>query len=506
VNTGGGAAVWTEREPRTDGVRLVPKGQSPAVYEVVARPVVFEETVHGVVIAGTRVDQKTLAGLRSISGLDIALVAHGAVVASTLPQPAHDRLAREWRAQGERPPRTLGAAYRMRSSPLVPEREPLAQYVLLASLDEERAFVHRVRLSLLLAGAGILALALAVAFPLARGITTPVRELALAARRVGAGDLDAEVRVASRDELGELATAWNEMTSGLRERDRLRRTFERYVSKDVAAEILRHPELAPVAGEARELTVAFVDIGGFTQLAERLAPAALVRRLNEYFEVVCAAVLARNGTVNEFVGDGVVVYWGAPMPQPDHALRASLAALDARERLAALAARWRVDGIPGAHFRIGIHTGALVIGEIGSDERRAYRAVGDAMNLASRIEGANKVYGTQLLVSEATRASAGEALLAREVDLVRVVGRAQPVRLFELVAPAETATVDQRGFVARWEAALARYRAREFAAAAAAFSACAPDPAATVLGARAAAFAAAPPAPDWDGVHALDEK
>ncbi len=180
--------------------------------------------------------------------------------------------------------------------------------------------------------------------------------------------------------------------------------------------------------------------------------------------------------------------------------------LDARDRLATLAARWRAEGLPGARFRIGVHTGPLVIGEIGSEERRAYRAVGDAMNLAARIEGANKVYATALLVSEATRAAAGDAVLAREIDLVRVVGRAQPVRLFELVAEAGAASQEQRAFLARWSAALARYRARDFAAAAEAFSACAPDPAAAVLAARAAAFAAAPPPPDWDGVHALEEK
>jgi class 3 adenylate cyclase len=269
---------------------------------------------------------------------------------------------------------------------------------------------------------------------------------------------------------------------------------------------LRHPELAPVSGVARELTVGFVDIGGFTGLAERLGAQEVVARLNEYFETVCRAVLARDGTVNEFVGDGVVVYWGAPMPQPDHAARACLAAVACRDALEQLAASWRAAGLPNPRFRIGLHTGALVVGEIGSEERRAYRAVGDAMNLAARLEGANKLYGTRILVSEATRRQAGDAILAREVDCVRVVGRAQPVRLYEPLAPAGEASEAQRALAGRTAQAFAHYRAREFASAAREFAACAPDPAAEVLRARAEAFAAAPPPADWDAVHALEGK
>jgi len=394
----------------------------------------------------------------------------------------------------------------VRTTPVSIAHAPTAEFVLIASYAEERAFVRSMRTSLLAVVAVILAASLAAAFTIARGITTPVRALAKAARRIGAGELDAEVRIASPDELGELGDAFNEMTRGLRERDRLRRTFERYVSKEVAAEILRHPELAPVGGVARELTVGFIDIGGFTSLAEKLGAQEIVARLNEYFETVCRAVLARDDTVNEFVGDGVVAYWGAPMPQPDHAVRACLAALACRDALERLAASWQAAGLPSPRFRIGLHTGALVVGEIGSQERRAYRAVGDAMNLAARLESANKQYGTRILISETTRAQAGDAILAREVDCVRVVGRAQPVRLYEPLAPAGAASEAQRALVARTAQAFAHYRAREFAAAARDFAACAPDAAAELLRDRAQAFATAPPPADWDAVHALDSK
>ncbi len=505
---GGAADVWTERSPRANGLALVPRGAGPAVYEVLARPVVFDGTVHGVVIAGSRVDAQDLATLKRVAGLDLALVAHGHLIASTLPSSAETELVRNWSrlASGSAERAPLASDHWVRTTPIVAGAAPVAEFVLIASYAEERAFVRRMRTSLALVTVAILAASLAVTFTIARGITGPLRALERAARRIGAGELSTEVRVASRDEIGALGSAFNEMARGLRERDRLRRTFERYVSKEVAAEILQHPEMVPVGGVARELTVGFVDIGGFTQLAERLGPQILVARLNEYFETVCAAVLARDGTVNEFVGDAIVAYWGAPMPQPDHAARACLAALACRDALERLGAVWREAGLPDTHFRIGLHTGEMVVGEIGSEERRAYRAVGDAMNLAARLESANKAYGTRILISEATRAQAGDAILAREVDVVRVVGRAQPVRLYEPLAPAGKTSAELRAFAARWAEATALYRKAAFADAARAFAALAPDATAAVLRARAEVFAAAPPLAGWDGVHALDAK
>ena len=368
--------------------------------------------------------------------------------------------------------------------------------------------MRRLRGSLLAVGAAVLLGATLAALVLARGITRPVTVLSRAARRVGAGELDTEVAIGSRDELGELGAAFNDMTRGLRERDRIRRTFERYVSREVASEILRHPELAPRVGVKRELTVGFVDVAGFTALAERLAPEAVVARLNEYFDAVCSAVLAEDGTVNEFLGDGVVAFWGAPVPQADHALRASRAALAAREALRGLAARWSAGGIASPGFRIGLHTGLLVVGEIGASERRAYRAVGDAMNVAARIEGANKLYGTELLISETTRAAAGAGLAAREIDRVRVVGRDEPLRLFEPFG--EGGDPSLRELSERYALALAAYRARDFAAAAKGFAAClalAPgDGPSAVLRERAERFAAEPPPPEWGGVHELESK
>jgi adenylate cyclase len=506
---GAAESSWTVGANSSGGPRLVPERPANAVYLVVAAPVVFEAAVHGVVLAGTRIDAVALASLRAVSGLDLALLSRGALVESTLPPAEAAALAAALPRRLTTGPLELsGRGYRARLTRVSAGRgADDARFLLLASTDAEQAFVRRLRGSLLAVGAGVLLGASLAALALARGITRPVAALARAARRVGAGGLDTEVAIGSRDELGELGAAFNEMTRGLRERDRIRRTFERYVSREVASEILRHPELAPRVGVKRELTVGFVDVAGFTTLAEQLAPEAVVARLNEYFDAVCGAVLAEDGTVNEFLGDGVVAFWGAPVPQADHALRACRAALAAREALGRLAARWRAEGLPSPRFRIGLHTGWLVVGELGASERRAYRAVGDAMNVAARIEGVNKVYGTELLISETTRAAAGTALVARELDRVRVVGRGQPLGLFEPVAEC---TPLQRELIARYAEALAAYRGRDFTAAKQGFAAClalAPDDGPSrVLLERARAFEEQPPPPDWDGVHALESK
>jgi adenylate cyclase len=462
-----------------------------------------------VVLAGTRIDAETLASLRSVSGLDLALLSRGALVESTLAPAEAEALAALLRGPAPEQFELAGRGYRARVTRVSAGRgADDARFLLLASTDAEQAFVRRLRVSLLAVGAGVLLGATLAALALARGITRPVASLARAARRVGAGELDTEVAIASRDELGELGAAFNEMTRGLRERDRIRRTFERYVSREVASEILRHPELAPRVGVKRELTVCFVDVAGFTTLAEQLIPEAVVARLNEYFDVVCGAVLAEDGTVNEFLGDGVVAFWGAPVPQADHALRACRAALAARAALGRLAADWSAAGLASTRFRIGLHTGSLVVGELGASERRAYRAVGDAMNVASRVEGVNKVYGTELLISETTRIAAGPALVAREIDRVRVLGRSQPLAIFEPLAVGVPEAPP--ALLERYAAALAAYRARDFATAARGFAEClalAPaDGPSAVLLERARAFERRPPPRAWDGVHDLESK
>jgi class 3 adenylate cyclase len=513
--SGQGEALLASGERTASGALLAPERPQPALFLVRGRPILFDGELHGVVMVGEELGGKVLADLRAISGIELALLARGGgLVTSTLAPAARDALARrlaggaaaaagEWKLAGER--------FLARRAPVILGSPPGdAEFLLLSSLDAELGFLRRLSRVVIAVGGGILLAALGVGWVLARGITRPVAVLGGAARRVGAGELDTRVEIETGDELEELGDAFNEMVAGLRERDLIKRSFERYVSKAVADEVLRNPQLAKLGGSRREITAMFVDLGGFTGISEKLAPEAVVAHLNEYFEAACGAILAQDGAVSEFQGDGIVAFWGAPLARPDDSARACLAALGCERALTELRARWEARGLPRLRFRIGLHTGEMVVGEVGSAERGKYAVVGDSMNLASRIEGANKLFGSRILISEATRLRAGDAVECRELDCIRVVGRQQPVRVYEVLArPGELEPAQARAREA-FAVGLAAYRARDWDGAQRGFAAAiAQDPQdapAREFLERVAVLRSQPPAPDWDGVFELVAK
>lgn len=292
-----------------------------------------------------------------------------------------------------------------------------------------------------------------------------------------------------------------------RKRRFLTRAFSRYLAPAVVRDLLSRPETLELGGAEAEVTVFFSDLAGFTTLSEGLSPRELIGLLNAYFTPATAIILASGGTLDKFIGDAIMAFWGAPLPLADHAARALGAALDMRRDLAAFARESAARGLPRFEARMGLHTGAVVVGNVGSRDRFDYTVLGDTVNLASRLESLNKYYGTGLLVSRAVREAAGEGFLFREVDTVRVKGRAEAVAVFEPLGRAgEVSPVP----AALFEAALARYRRRDFAGALTGFSAaraaCPGDGPSGVLAARCRAFLAAPPPEDWDGSFAPGAK
>ena len=509
-------AVWSLASDLPADLPLAPAPPPDAVYEVVAEPVVFGTELHGLVLVGTRIDRDTLDAMRAISGLHVVLLGANAPLLATLETERETGLAARLREGGDRAGAVAesavaewnfaGERWLVARAELVPG-EARTGLLLLASIDQELGFLRALEWSFLGLGAAILAVALGFAFVLARGVAGPVAQLARAAENVGAGDLDTRVSIATGDELEHLGSAFNRMVEGLRERDRLRRTFERHVSKDVAAELLRHPEALAPRGERREVTVLFSDLAGFTTFSEQRPPEQILDCLNEYFGVICDVALHSGGTVNDLLGDGVLVSWGAPIAHADHAARACRAALLASERLAELAMQWQASGRPTLRWRIGIHTGVVVAGEMGTEERTKYGMIGDAVNLASRLEAANKRFDTTTLVSQQTREHAGDAFVFREVDAIRVGGRAAALRVFEPLGLAGTVSPERLAARDRYEAALAAHRDRDFAHATALLVSLDPeDGPARALLERARQFCAAPPPADWDGVLTLDTK
>jgi len=293
----------------------------------------------------------------------------------------------------------------------------------------------------------------------------------------------------------------------------IRGAFSRYVSAAVVEEILKDPDQLRLGGERRRMTVLFSDIRGFTNLSEHMDPEGVVRLLNRFFTPMTRVVLAAGGTLDKYMGDALMAFFGAPAVQADHAARACRGALAMRDELSRLNRIFRDSGelAADAHLAIGVglNTGEMAVGNMGSEEVFDYTVIGDAVNLGSRIEGLNKLYGTEILVSETTREEVGEEFLFREVDRVRVKGKETPVTLYELLAP-RPAPPESNEKVRRFEAALALYRDREFRAAAELFTALredfGDDGPARLYQERSRRFAAEPPPANWDGVETLTVK
>lgn len=292
------------------------------------------------------------------------------------------------------------------------------------------------------------------------------------------------------------------------QRVRLRRTFSNYLGADVLDELLADPTALGLGGARRELTVLFSDIRDFTSIAERLSPEDLVALLNTYLTPMTQEVMRRAGYLDKYIGDAVMAVFGAPVARRDHAALALSTAVAMHAALRRLQPALRARGVGAFEIGVGVNTGEMVVGNMGSADRFDYTVIGDAVNLASRLEGLTKVYGVYCLVGEQTRAAAPPEFRFREVDLVRVKGKAQPVAIYELLAGPEGEVARYAG-PERFAAGLAAWRAGELAAARAAFAEFQAenpdDPVVRLYLERLAALGDAPPT-GWDGVVAFTRK
>ncbi len=288
----------------------------------------------------------------------------------------------------------------------------------------------------------------------------------------------------------------------------LRQAFGYYLLPAVVDRLVASNAPPALGGETRELTVLFSDIADFTAISENLSPQSLVSFLNNYLSMMTGIIEAHGGFVDKYIGDAVVAVFGAPLGDPDHAAQAVSAALACQARLADLPGGFGLPGDIAVTTRIGINSGEMLVGNIGSDRRFNYTVMGDAVNLASRLEGANKMFGTSILISDRTRELCEGAIEAREIDIVRVVGRAAPVTIFEPLGPAGALAEEARRHNEAFAAALADYRSARLDSAEAGFMAltAAGDGPAASFAERIRALKPAPPGPGWDGVTDLDSK
>jgi adenylate cyclase len=306
-----------------------------------------------------------------------------------------------------------------------------------------------------------------------------------------------------------LAASYSYATEG-RQKKSIRRAFAQYMSETVITDLLQHPEKLKLGGEKRRVTLFFSDLAGFTTFSEKLTPEELVRLLNDYLSIMTEIIMEEGGTVDKFEGDAIMAFWGAPLDQEDQAMRACRAALRQQAAMAQMNRTFRSRDLPTLKARMGIHTGDAIVGNLGSQRRFDYTVIGDTVNLASRLEGLNKFYGTSILATEITVAECGDGVEFREVDRVAVKGREAPVAVFEVAALkgeiSEAKAAARDGFAQGLE----RYREGRFSEAAACFSAALErlpeDGPSRVFLERCRRFEAHPPEDSWDAVFRPDQK
>jgi len=296
-----------------------------------------------------------------------------------------------------------------------------------------------------------------------------------------------------------------------RQKTMIKGMFSQYLNPSVVNELIAHPEKLRLGGEKKELTVFFSDIAGFTNFSEKLDPVELVHLLNEYLSEMTDIILRHDGTLDKYVGDAVMAIWGAPVELPNNALNACRAALQMQTATHRIAERWKDEGKPELVVRMGLNTDRMVVGNVGGSSRFDYTVIGDAVNLGSRLEGANKTYGTQIMISERTYELVKEEMLCRELDLIRVKGKSQPIRVFELVGAAASFTDTARlEMLAAYRRGLDLYHARRFADAMHQFyQALQTDPddgPSNLYFERSQRFMKSPPPEDWNGVYEMKSK
>jgi adenylate cyclase len=358
-------------------------------------------------------------------------------------------------------------------------------------------------------------LGLIFAWAVSRSLVDSVRRLLGGTQAVEKGDLDVEIHVKTRDELAMLADSFNHMVLGLKEKEHIRETFGKYVDPRVVRGLLEN-RLPAEGGESHVMSVFFSDLEGFTQMCEGLTPDTAVRFLNRYFSFMAEVIRERQGIIDKYIGDSVMAFWGPPFTdEKSHAALCCAAALNQMARLE----EFRTElpnilgmrqGLPPVNIRMGIATGEVTVGNIGSETARGYTVIGDTVNLASRLEQANKFYGTRILVNEEAQRMAADEMAFREIDSLRVAGKHETARIFELLGFARHLGKAQRQLVESFERGLAAYRKQDWDAAETAFRAglaqVPDDHPSQVFLERITAFRQSPPARDWNGVWVATHK
>jgi adenylate cyclase len=290
----------------------------------------------------------------------------------------------------------------------------------------------------------------------------------------------------------------------------IKNAFSTYLAPMVVKQLIETPENLVLGGEERNITAFFSDVQGFTSISENLRPTELVELLNEFLTEMTDIILKNQGTVDKFEGDAIIAFFGAPNDIPNHAEIACISCIAMQQRLAELRKKWKTEGKPELRMRIGLSTGLAVVGNMGSKNRMDYTMMGDTVNTAARLEGVNKVYGLYTLISETTYSAVSDKIQMREIDSINVVGKTEPIKIYELIGYEEDMDQTKRKTIDHYHAGLNAYRAQDWDLAEKFFHAALevqPEdgPSRTML-ARCREFKNNPPGKDWNGSYSMTSK
>lgn len=433
------AAVKAEEPEDAFGAWVSPT----AVFETYTRPVIIKDSVLGAIRLGFVMDDTFAKTLKEQTGSDIAVIANGNVLSSSLSPASRQELAASLSsmqgmakdsAEGSFQASLGGVPFLGQFIPLVGPGQgagDVAQLLQLRSKESVLALLKRIRgsfLGILIPGV-VIAILLSILF--AGTITKPLDDLIAGTRAVEKGDLDFKIKISSGDELGELADSFNEMVGDLKEKERVKAVFGRFLPKAVADRAMAHQGELGLGGEEKEVAILFSDIRGFTSLSERMNPREVVTMLNEYYTRMIDVLFENDGTLDKTIGDAIMAVFGAPVSDPDCAVKAVRTALGMMEELGRFNAERQAKGLEPIQIGIGVNTGVVVAGNLGSVKQLSYTVIGDEVNLASRMCSAAKA--GKVLITEATWRKVKWQFEFERLEPITVKNVSNPVQVYEVL-------------------------------------------------------------------------
>ena len=448
---------WASTDKLLNDYYLVEPGHS--IFQIFIKPVKFNNEVKGLVIVGLAITNKIINELKDFARADLAFIVNESLVLmSDENQEAKEYLRSYATGEGRffiAKEEFISLKYPITNS----LNKEVGSTLLYRSKTKEQQFYRDLQQTLIWIGAIAAAIAIFAAIFLSIPVTNAIRSLIRGAKAVRNGNLDYQVQVKSKDEFLQLADSFNDMTKGLKEKETIKSTFKRYVSSKVVDTLLQDNNKMNLGGDNRKVTILFSDIVGFTRISEELSPKETVDFLNQYLGEMSEIIHRSDGIVDKYIGDAIMAYWIDADDGKTGAQNACEVAIEQMQKLNELAEKWKnQDALRGFKMRIGIHVGHVIMGNIGSKDRMDYTIIGDNVNLAARLESLNKLYGTQIIISESVSDLIENKFILRELDKVQVVGKNEAVKIFELLDPRE----NEKDNVIDFYKALDHYRKGNF--------------------------------------------